>query len=630
MTDTTNNCECQGVDYQGCKLLPNKLYACHKKDGTVDNTKACKGELRTGNDGISGWSEGCSQLSYDDLKTRVTKWCTKLYQDGIYDYNQYQDCLQNLDTGTVNYYKRTEDESVDDEKDVKRIYGYYPKGNEKINDYNPNLPVVKDDYTKMTFFHPKENGFLKSGPDGMVDINPNAEIREEMNWQLMEITKENIFAIRSNYGKFLVGTDKNTVEATRDNLTPWGQWKMIKQNDMYAFLSVQHNKYLSYDGNILALKQGWSDNNLWLLKEKEESKGNFFENFDKSGLNLKKDELINELDNKYRNAVDLKFKRDYYKNKISQLKYLRDQQKQSLINHANKTRVNLLNRKKIIIKELQIIKSKINLPKRIQNRQYDYLSKQYQSDCMMPKDCMDFAVEMSQPISADKYDVTRAEKIKNKQAECKWTEDLTYRVLSRNYVQPTAAFCEDLNTQVDSLKMLTNTNRAGYFKLFNEKRKEITNINYNLAKINVFKNDIEVDFKDLNEKEKLELNKVVENVENERLSMLEQFRKAEIDVIDYIKYLADSNRSMENEIKGLSEDIDGKLNQNNKLELDISINSSNAKSDNLQEIIDSNELVVDNQIYYKRNEFMLLITVLIILIVFIGIMSYQTYIKFMD
>jgi hypothetical protein len=34
---------------------------------------------------------------------------------------------------------------------------------------------------------------------------------------------------------------------------------------------------------------------------------------------------------------------------------------------------------------------------------------------MMPKDCMDFAVEMSQPISADKYDVTRAEKIKNKQ-----------------------------------------------------------------------------------------------------------------------------------------------------------------------------------------------------------------------
>lgn len=555
MTDTTNNCECQGTDYQGCKILPNKLYACHKKDGNVDNTKACKGELRTGSDGISGWSEGCSQLSYDDLKTRVTKWCTKLYQDGIYDYNQYQDCLQNLDTGTVNYYKRTEDQSVDDEKDVKRIYGYYPKGNEKIDDYNPNLPVVKDDYTKMKFFHPKENGFLTCGVDGMVDINQNAEIREEMNWQLMEITKENIFAIRSNYGKFLVGTDKNTVEATRDNLTPWGQWKMIKQNDMYAFLSVQHNKYLSYDGNIITLKQGWSDNNLWLLKEKEDSKGNFFETFDKSEFNLKKDELVNELDNKYRNTVDLKFKRDYYVNKISQLKYLRDQQQQYLIKHANNTRNNLLNKKQNITNEIQIIKRKIN------------------------------------SINA-------------------FRKGLFGRNRKRNQ---------------------TNQNiLASYSKIFNQKINEIRNINYTLAKIDVFKNDIEAEFKSLNEKEKLELNKVVENIEAERLAMLEQFRKSEIDVIDYIKYLADSNRSMENEIRGLSEDIDGKLNQNNKLELDISINSSNAKSDNLQELIDSNESVVDNQIYYKRNEFMLLVTVLIILIVFIGIMSYKTYLKFMD
>jgi hypothetical protein len=553
MTETTNNCECQGTDYQGCKILPNKLYACHKKDGNIDNTKACKGELRTGSDGISGWSEGCSQLSYNDLKTRVTKWCTKLYQDGIYDYNQYQDCLQNLDTGTVNYYKRTEDQSVDDEKDVKRIYGYYPKGNEKIDDYNPNLPVIKDDYTKMKFFHPKENGFLTCGMDGAVDINPNAEIREEMNWQLMEITKENIFAIRSNYGKFLVGTDKNTVEATRDNLTPWGQWKMIKQNDMYAFLSVQHNKYLSYDGNILTLKQGWSDNNLWLLKEKEDSKGNFFETFDKSEFNLKKDELLNELDNKYRNTVDLKFKRDYYINKVAQLKYLRDQQQEYLIKHANNTRNNLLNQKQNITNEIQIIKRKINT------------------------------------VNASR---------------------------KRNFFGRRNKVNQDI--------------LASYSKIFNQKINEIRTINYTLAKINVFKNDIELEFKDLNEKEKLELNKVVENIEAERLAMLEQFRKSEIDVIDYIKYLADSNRSMENEIRGLSEDIDGKLNQNNKLELDISINSSNAKSDNLQELIDSNESVVDNQIYYKRNEFMLLITVLIILIVFIILISYQTYLKFLD
>lgn len=625
-----SNCECQGGDYQGCTLLPNKLYACRKKDGTIDNTKACMGELTTGDDGVSGWTKPCSQLSYDDLKSRVTKWCTKLYQDGIYDYNQYQDCLQNLDTGTVNYYKRTEAETVDDEKDVKRIYGYYQKGNEKIVDYNPNVPVIKDDYTKMTFFHPKENGFLTSDKDGSVDINSNSEIREEMNWQLMEITKENIFAIRSNYGKFLVGTDRNTVEASRDNLTPWGQWKMIKQNDLYAFLSVTHNKYLSYDGNVITMKQGWSDNNLWLLKEKEDIKGNFFEIFDKSEFNLKKDELISVIDNKYRSVVDLKFKRDYYRNKIAQLRYLRDQQKAYLINHANNTRETLLNRKRATLKEMEVIKSKLNLTKGEKNAQYDYLSKKYQAECEMSQECSDFADEMVQPISSSTYDNERIEKIKNKQAECKWTDDLTYRIISRNYTKPTDVFCNDLNIQTEALKNMLEKKGGDYFKLFKQKNDMIKSINYNLVKINNFKNDIEAEFKDLNEKEKFELNKIVEQTETERLAMLEQFRKAEIDVMDYMKYLADSNRDTENEIKGLIGDIDNKLNKNNKLELDISMNSSNAKPDDLQEIINSNDSVLDNQIYYKRNEFMLTITVLLILFIFSGYMMYQTYLKFLD
>ena len=622
MTDTTNNCECQGVDYQGCKLLPNNLYACLKKDGKTDNTKACMGELKTGNDGISGWTEGCSKLSYDDLKTRVTKWCTKLYQDGIYDYNQYQDCLANLETGTVDYYKRSEDDKADDEKDVKRIYGYYPKGNEKIDESNPNIPIVKDDYTKMTIFHPREKGFLTCDKDGMVDMNSNSEIRNEMNWQLMEITKEQIFAIRSTYGKFLI-------EATRDNLTPWGQWKMIKQNDMYAFLSVTHNKYLSYDGDTITMKQGWSDNNLWMLKQKEIS-NKFFESFDKSEINLKKDDLINTLDSTYRKVVDLKFKRDYYKNKISQLKYLRDQQKQYLLTNADNTRDTLLNKKKTILKEISIIRSKLFLSKGEKNAQYNFLSNQYQTECSMSKDCTDLATEMSQPISAIKYDPGRVEKIKNKQSECKWSDDQTYRILSRNYTEPTAQFCEDLNTQVSALKQMLGTSRIGYYKLFRSKINEIRNINYNIAEVEVFKNEISTIFNDLNEKEKLELTKIVELTENERVDMLEQFRKAEIDIIDYIKYLAGSNHSMENEIKGLIQDIGEKLDTNNKLELAISINSSNVKSDDLQEIINENGSIIDNQIYYKRNEFILISIILIALITFISLMSYKTYLHFLN
>jgi hypothetical protein len=279
---------------------------------------------------------------------------------------------------------------------------------------------------------------------------------------------------------------------------------------------------------------------------------------------------------------------------------------------------------------MEVIKSKMNLSKGEKNAQYDYLSKKYQAECAMSPECAEFVDEIMQPISSDTYDTERVEKIKNKQAECKWTDDLTYRIISRNYTKPTDAFCADLNTQTEALQSMLGKQGSNYFKLFKQKNNMIKTINYNLVKINNFKNDIQNEFNVLNEKEKVELNKIVEQTERERLDMLEQFRKAEIDVMDYIKYLADSNRDMENEIRGLIGDIDNKLNKNNKLELDISMNSSNAKPDDLQEIINSNGSVLDNQIYYKRNEFMLTITVLLILFIFSGYMMYQTYLKFLD
>ena len=68
------------------------------------------------------------------------------------------------------------------------------------------------------------------------------------------------------------------------------------------------------------------------LKYLEDNLNNkYLKEFDKYELNLKKDELLQSMDNNYRKAVNNKFMRDYYKNKISQLKYLRDQQKKYLM-----------------------------------------------------------------------------------------------------------------------------------------------------------------------------------------------------------------------------------------------------------------------------------------------------------
>ena len=202
---SNNNCDCIGVDYQGCLKLSNGLYACTKKDGSIDTSRKCLGDRKTGEDGVEGWTMSCNNLTYDNLKERLTNWCTKLYQDGIYDYNQYQDCLQNLDTGTVSYYKSSDKDRVDDNKDPKRIYGYYQKGREAVDNVNPNIPIIKDDFQRVTLYNQKDKGFLICKKDGKIKVLSNSDTKDELYWQLVSLSNDGIYAIRSAYyGKYLI------------------------------------------------------------------------------------------------------------------------------------------------------------------------------------------------------------------------------------------------------------------------------------------------------------------------------------------------------------------------------------------------------------------------------------------
>lgn len=275
-----------------------------------------------------------SKLSFEDLKDRVSSWCEKLYSDGVYSYVQYQDCLKNVDTGSLSYYKKDEQSNVDDDKDTERIYGYYKKGKAKINSdtSNPNIPVIEDDFQKMTLYHYKKNKFLTANKDGIVSIDIDSD---EKDWQLIALGKNdetNVYAIRSKYGKFLMGTDNGSVNASDNIISTWCQWKMIKHNDNFAFQSVIHKKYLAPVGDDVILFDGWSDNNLWVMKRKEVSTGKHLIKFDNSSLVLKKNNLLNEMYNYYRKSIDNKYQREYYKSKYENLDELRNEQLNYLLN----------------------------------------------------------------------------------------------------------------------------------------------------------------------------------------------------------------------------------------------------------------------------------------------------------
>jgi len=267
-------------------------------------------------------------LNYDELKDKIIKWCTKLYEDDVYSYNQYQECLKNLDTGSASYYKYKDDNVMkDNNKDTERIYGYYKKGKEKINSsLNPINPIVKDDFEVMTIFHYKNHKFMVSDDKGNIILDINPDIENEKEWQLISLGKQdeqNVYAIRSKYGNFLLGSDMDSVSAENNIISTWCQWKLIKHNDNFSFKSIAHKKYLSAVGDELILTDGWSDNNLWVMKKKEVSTGKHVLQFDNSSLILRKNNLLNKMNNSYNNAINHKYKRDYYVEKLKELNILR-------------------------------------------------------------------------------------------------------------------------------------------------------------------------------------------------------------------------------------------------------------------------------------------------------------------
>uniref|UniRef100_A0A6C0E9C0 Uncharacterized protein n=1 Tax=viral metagenome TaxID=1070528 RepID=A0A6C0E9C0_9ZZZZ len=353
MSKKLKYCECQGPEYQGCLPISNGLYACYKKSGEIDHKKGCLGEKQKGNDNVEGWTKGCQSLTYAELKDRVTKWCGKLLQEGVYDQEDYQKCLKNLDVGTIDDGSYLSDLDLDKGKEVEHLYGYYQVGRNKLNPIDPSKKVIENDYQKMLIQHGKTNFFLIANGDGDISLSANPEKFNERDWQIVDLGKDQNYALRSNYGRYLIGQDTDTVKANRDQMSPWAQWVMEQHDHQYAFYSVIHKKYLTVAHDQVVLRDGWNDLNLWNVTPRTEVKGGFLGNFNNSEMILQKDNLLSDLTTFNTNRVENQTKYLSLTEKKNTLRWLRDKQKQFMLNMSTRVKDKLLNENKKLTDDME-------------------------------------------------------------------------------------------------------------------------------------------------------------------------------------------------------------------------------------------------------------------------------------
>lgn len=570
-------------------------------------------------------------FDYDGVKERITKWCNKLYQDSSYDYKKFQDCINSLETGVPKNYQRNKEDEADEGKDITRIYGYYQNAHEDENDANPSVPTVKDDLELFNIYHAKEKVYLVAEKNGKTNASSEVKYRDARDWQLINLGKNDdadIYAIRSKYGKFLIGKKNDKITATSNNISIWAQWKVIKKNDNFMFYSLFHKKYMAIRGNDLLLIEGINDENMWELKEKIIPEGRFLSRTDQSNLTKKKNELTNSMIAYYQNALNNKFEREYYENKIEKLNYLRDQQKAFLFTMAE-TKIQELMLKKDELNSINTdTEERLETFKDKTPDDLAELNRRFASECNISEACLNASVELQQPSVGFFQNFGRIMRINQMKGQCSWSPQNVNDIINRTFMTTPPEVCTQLKQEINDLTIMLNGGANELQTKIEENLKTIANIDKELESLESFKHDVTSMYDEIKSNDIEELRELVEKSESQRLDNLVKFRKFEKDTDNFIIEMMKKNKDSDKTVVGLIDDIDRKLVENNKLGLALKTGQSKAEINNYKDIIDNNDTVITKQLKGSYLQFYVSAFILLCVILSICFMLLKTYNRF--
>lgn len=565
-------------------------------------------------------------FNYEGVKDRTLKWCQKLYQDGIYDYKQYQACLSTLEAGNINYYKAEEEEESDD--NYEKRYGYKQTPEEQTYNVNPAKPVVKDDFVIVYLYHFIEKGYLLSNSNNIVSIDNDPVDRDQREWQLISITIPNeseTFVIKSRYGNYLTGTNQNTVNANSKVLTPWTQWKLKKYNDNFAFYSIAHKKYLSVHGDDIILSDGWSDKNLWILKNKTNPMKGYINRFDPSKLTNEKDRICNLMYDSYENALTYTYKVNYYENKVLQLEYLRNLQLNHLVDIANNLIRQATDKKAIIGKSITNLNKEIESLATVDRLDMVKANQEFESECNMTSNCLQSAISLNNGA----YGFFGNWILNRRKNECGWSNEKANKIRTRTYQQPTEEYCLQLKAKADDLTQLVAKNKDEYLNMLKRNVEIVEDLNYRIAELEVFKSEITNEFTLLIVREKQELINLGAESLNLKKSSYATYVQIVNDIQKFIDQLTYENSNLEIQTNNLADDIDENLESYDKLTSTYYDRNPVKTKKDLDTIISSNQNVITTKVKNIKNMFYIGVLETLFLIMFTIFMFMKAFGKFL-
>jgi len=232
-------------------------------------------------------------MNQEQVKNKTFNWCKKLYENGLFDKNNYDDCI-----ATFNYDHQGEipGDLQQTRTGIENSYGLYNRTENYISESNPeNL----DQKMYITTFDGKYLGCDKDGKFYLaLDFhNPNIN-QNELEWTIIALENNRVAILNSNKLYLSVSLD-NCVKADGDTINASTKFEMKRiDKDIYLISELFPDKKLSFHikKNYIDLKveSGLNENSIWNLSPVTiGNSDNYIQEVNENNLNAEQRKQIN-------------------------------------------------------------------------------------------------------------------------------------------------------------------------------------------------------------------------------------------------------------------------------------------------------------------------------------------------
>jgi hypothetical protein len=217
--------------------------------------------------------------NYQDIKTKTLNWCEKMQKVGLLTEDQFNQCVSTFNDASSGLLPK---DFKTPQTGMSRNYSLYNTQSKELTS------EITGDNTNTIMLSNVDGLTLACKPDNSIylvsNVNDTTINQNELYFTLIPQT-DDVYAILSPYGKYLIANTDYTASFTGTSIGPMASWKIIKitsltnksadNSSTVKISSVQFNDFnLIYDvvdkkvENPLKIVYGTSDNMKWTMNTK--------------------------------------------------------------------------------------------------------------------------------------------------------------------------------------------------------------------------------------------------------------------------------------------------------------------------------------------------------------------------